>query len=71
MRDSNETRPNAGGAMLPACKLYSRTSAKGASYLMGRLGALRVLVMPRRDGEAGEHSHVLLLAEAPQREGER
>lgn len=67
MRDTDTT--NRGGAMLPACKLYSRTSAKGAPYLIGRLGGLRVLVMPKRDAEAGDHSHVLLIAEAPQREG--
>jgi hypothetical protein len=31
---------------------------------------LRVLVMPKREGEAGEHTHVLMLAEA-QREGDQ
>jgi hypothetical protein len=69
MRDDNAKSDNRTGAMLPACKLYARTSSKGTDYLMGRLGGLRVLVMPRREGEAGEHSHVLLLAEAPAREG--
>lgn len=67
MRDTDTT--TRGGAMLPACKLYGRTSAKGAPYLMGRLGGLRVLVMRKRDAEPGDHSHVLLIAEAPQREG--
>lgn len=57
--------------MLPACKLYARTSGKGTSYLVGRLGGLRVLVMPKREAEAGDHTHTLLLAEAPQREGDR
>jgi CRISPR/Cas system-associated protein Cas7 (RAMP superfamily) len=57
--------------MLPACKLYPRTSSAGRPYLLGRLGGLRVLVMPKREGEAGDHTHRLLLAEAPQREGEQ
>jgi hypothetical protein len=32
---------------------------------------LRVLVMPKRDADEGDHTHTLLLAEAPQREGDR
>jgi hypothetical protein len=56
--------------MLPAARLWSRTSARGADYLAGRLGGVRVLVMPRREGEDGDHSHVLFFAEAPQRDGE-
>jgi hypothetical protein len=67
MRDET---PTSGGAMLPACKLYSRTSAKVTPYLVGRLGGLRVLVMPSRE-TGGEHTHELLLAEAPQRDGDR
>ena len=61
----------AGDAVLPACKLYARPSDKGTSYLMGRLGGLRVLVMPKREAEAGDHTHTLPLAEAPEREGSR
>lgn len=64
---SNATR---GGAMLPAARLWSRTSGKGTTYLAGRLGGVKVLVMPRRDGEEGDHSHVLLFAEAPARDAE-
>ena len=37
---------------------------------MGRLGGLRVLVLPKRDAEAGDYTHTLLLAEAPQRKGD-
>jgi hypothetical protein len=55
--------------MLTAAKLWRRTSAKGTDYLTGRLGGVKVIVMPRRDGEAGDHTHTLLFAEAPQREG--
>jgi hypothetical protein len=68
MRDDGQN-PNRSGAMLAACKLYPRTSGKGTPYLLGRIGALRVLVLPKREGEAGEHTHVLMLAEAPQQEG--
>jgi hypothetical protein len=62
---------NRGGAMLAACKLYSRTSSAGRPYLLGRLGNLRLLVLQKREGEAGEHTHVLMLAEASRREGEQ
>ncbi|MBI0535087.1 hypothetical protein D9599_05805 [Roseomonas sp. KE2513] len=58
-----------GGTLLPACRLYRKTSAKGAHYLTGRLGDLRVLVMTKRDGDEGEHSHTLLIGEALQRDG--
>jgi hypothetical protein len=57
--------------MLVACKLYPRTSGAGRPYLVGRLGGLRLLVLPKREGEPDDHSHTLFLAEAPQREGER
>jgi hypothetical protein len=57
--------------MLTACRLFSRTSGKGTPYLLGRIGALRVLIMPKREGEAGEHTHVLMLAEAPQHGGDQ
>jgi hypothetical protein len=70
MRDDAQN-PNRGGAILPACRLYPRTSSKGAPYLIGRLGALRVLVLPKREGEAGDHTHTLLFAEAPLREADR
>jgi hypothetical protein len=70
MRDDLQT-PNRGGAMLAACRLYPRTSSAGRPYLVGRLGGLRILILPRREGEAGDHSHTLLFAEAPQHGGEQ
>jgi hypothetical protein len=60
---------NRNGAMLTAARLWRKTSAKGVDYLTGRLGGVRVLVMPRREGDDGDHSHVLLFADAPQRDG--
>jgi len=68
MRD-NQTNPR-GGAMLPVARLWSNTSGKGTTYLAGRLGGVKVLVMPRREGEEGDHSHTLLFAEAPARDAE-
>ena len=56
-----------GGTLLPAAKLWRRTSAKSADYLAGRLGGVKVLVMPKREGEAGDHTHVLCFAEAGDR----
>jgi hypothetical protein len=51
---------------IPACKLWERTSAGGHRYLMGRLGGLRVLVFENRDRQAaGDATHVLLFAQAP------
>jgi hypothetical protein len=62
---------NRGGVMLAACKLYPKTSSAGRPYLVGRLGGLRLLVLPKREGEAGDHSHVLMLAAAPQHGGDQ
>ncbi len=56
-----------GGALLPAAKLWRRTTARGADYLAGRLGGVKVLVMPKREGEDGDHSHVLCFADAGER----
>ena len=61
-------RDRAGPPMMAAAKLWQRTSARGTHYLAGRLGGVRVIIMPRRDNEPGDHTHVLMFAEAPQRE---
>ena len=66
---SDKTTTPRSGTLLPAARLWRRTSAKGADYLAGRLGGVKVLVMPRREGEAGDHTHVLFFADAPQRDG--
>ncbi len=68
MSDRSDNRSRV-GAMLTATRLFPRTSSRGAEYLAGRLGNMRVLVMPKRDDDHGEHTHNLLFAEAPQREG--
>ena len=63
-----ENRPHKGSALLPACRLYRKTSARVEAYLMGRLGGLRVLAMPKRSDDEGEHSHTLLFGEAASRD---
>ncbi|WP_156878479.1 hypothetical protein [Roseomonas gilardii] len=51
-----------------ACNLYpKRRERDGAGYLAGRLGGMRVMIMPKLDGDEGEHSHVLMLAEIAER----
>jgi hypothetical protein len=54
--------------LLKACGLWERTSAKGNTYLVGRWGGVKILVMPNRDRQGdNEPSHHLLIAEAPDR----
>ena len=50
--------------MLQAAKLWEKTSAAGNSYLVGRLGGVRVLVMRNRDaGTEGEPDWHLFFAD--------
>ncbi|MDQ2762204.1 MAG: hypothetical protein M3Y22_01500 [Pseudomonadota bacterium] len=54
--------------MLPAARLWERTSKNGNTYMTGRLGGVKVLVMPNRDHNpddpAQSHTHQLLFTEA-------
>ena len=34
--------------LIQAAKLFEKTSARGSNYLTGRLGGLRVLIMPNK-----------------------
>jgi hypothetical protein len=53
-------------ALIPACKLWEKTSAKGNRYLIGRMGGVRVMVMTNTRPESeNDASHVLMFAEAP------
>ena len=50
--------------MIPACKLWEKVSAKGNRYPVGRLGSVRVLVMPNtRPEREGDATHVLMFAD--------
>ncbi len=54
-------------ALLQAARLWERTSAKGTRYMSGRLGGVKVLIMPNRDhvadDPANSHTHTLFFAD--------
>lgn len=51
--------------MLRATGLWERKSTKGETYLSGRVGGLKLLVMRNRDHEKEDDpTHVLLFTEA-------
>ena len=59
---------NSKSRLLQAARLWARTSAKGQPYMIGRLGGLRVLVMPAGDRQTDrDPTHVLLVGPAPER----
>lgn len=65
-----DTRPNRPPMMLT--RLWERTSAKGNTYLTGRLGAARLLVMPNRERQGDDDAtHLLMVAEITEREAGR
>jgi hypothetical protein len=49
--------------LLQAARLWERTSARGTRYMSGRLGGVRVVIMPNRDfaedDAANSHTHIL------------
>jgi hypothetical protein len=49
--------------LLQAAKLWQRTSARGTTYMSGRLGGVRVVIMPNRDfaadDPANSQTHIL------------
>lgn len=57
--------------MIEAARLYEKVSAKGVAYYVGRLGGLKVLVLPKKADDAGEHSHVLMVTAPTGRDGGR
>jgi hypothetical protein len=66
MSDSRNNR----APPLTLTRLWAKTSAKGNTYLTGRLGALRVLVMENRDRNGDDDAtHLLMVAEAGERGG--
>jgi hypothetical protein len=50
-------------ALLQAARLWERTSAKGTRYMSGRLGGVKVVILPNRDYVEGDpvngHTHTL------------
>src|SRR3954470_11728445 len=62
---SNE-RP-AHAPSFPAAKLWEKTSGKGTKYLSGRLGGVKIAILPRREGDGDPEdtsTHVLMFSEA-------
>lgn len=58
------------GPMLTATRLYRKTSANGGTYFVGRMGALRLLVLKSREtADDGGEIWNLCLAEAPAKTG--
>jgi hypothetical protein len=58
--------------VIPACRLWEKTSAKGNRYLIGRLGGVRVMVLQNTRPEPGDTpTHTLMFAEAPAYDGAR
>ena len=56
------------GELLRLTGLWKRTSANGREYLVGRLGAARLLVLENRDaGGEGEPDFIVFLAEIGER----
>jgi hypothetical protein len=54
--------------MLKAGGLWAKTSAKGGRYLTGRLGGVKVLIMPNRDRQSDDDpSHILYFVEGADR----
>lgn len=49
--------------LLQAAKLWEKTSGKGTRYMQGRLGGVKVVILPNRDFVEGDpangHTHVL------------
>jgi len=54
--------------LLRAARLWAKTSKAGTPYMIGRLGGVRVMVMPNRDRQTDrDPTHVLLVGPAPER----
>jgi hypothetical protein len=49
--------------LLQAARLWEKTSPAGTRYMQGRLGGVRVVILPNRDHAEGDpensHTHVM------------
>ncbi|MBU8541604.1 hypothetical protein [Falsiroseomonas tokyonensis] len=54
--------------LLEACRLWRKVSAKGTEYLTGRLGGVKVTILPRRADAEGDHTHVMFFSEPSKRQ---
>lgn len=59
------------GPSVTAARLWEKTSAKGTTYLTGRMGNLRISILPNRDRkDDSDPTHVLIFGEAQPRTSE-
>jgi hypothetical protein len=54
-------------ALLQAARLWERTSGKGTRYMSGRLGGVKVVILPNKDFVEGDpangHTHILFFTD--------
>jgi hypothetical protein len=57
---------NKSSPLVPLCRIWQRTSQRGTTYFVGRLGSARIVLMERRDNDndASDHTHTLFVSEA-------
>ena len=70
MSAPREDTKRADAPLIEAARLFERVSSKGHRYLVGRMGGVRVLVFEKKEGDGGNHSHVLMIGAAPAPGGE-
>ena len=59
------------GPYVTAARLWEKLSVKGTTYFTGRMGNLRISILPNRDRKSDDDpSHVLIFGEAQPRNSE-
>jgi hypothetical protein len=66
-------------ALLQAARLWEKTSGKGTRYMQGRLGGVKVVILPNRDYVEGDpvnsHTHTMFFQDGsstqPRQQAER
>jgi hypothetical protein len=57
--------------MLQAARLWARRSARGTDYFSGRMGLVKLVILPNRDFDplspANSHSHTLFFSDSETR----
>jgi hypothetical protein len=47
--------------LLPLTRLWAKTSGKGTPYMVGRLGAAKLVLLPVREEQSDGHTHELFV----------
>jgi hypothetical protein len=66
-------------ALLQAARLWEKTSGKGTRYMSGRLGGVKIVILPNRDYVEGDpansHTHTMFFQDGsstqPRQQAER